>query len=287
MHKLPKKKLPDAPGVYFFTKGRSILYIGKATSLRDRVRSYFAKDLLEIRSALIVRMVSEASGIRVEKTDSVLEALILEAALIKRHQPHYNTKEKSDTSFNYAVLTGEEFPRLFMVRERELMTRQNEFKAVYGPFPNGTQLREALKLIRRIFPYRGENDAPLPNQKRRASRLYEEIGLAPNMERTDAKVYAKTVRQLMLFFEGKKKELLKIISRDMKAYAKVKQFEQASEMKRRVYALQHIQDIALLKSESRIKNHESRIEAYDVAHIQEKNRVGVMTVVEGEEINRR
>ena len=286
MKQFPKKKLPDGPGVYFFKKRKAILYIGKATSLRDRVRSYFAKDLLEIRSALIVQMVEDATSITIEKTDSVLEALILEAALIKRHQPHYNTKEKSDKSFNYAVLTDEEFPRLFTVRERELMTRRDEFKAIYGPFPNGTQLRDALKLIRHIFPYRGERDAPLPNQKRRASRLYEEIGLAPNMERVDAKAYAKTIRQLVLFFEGKKKELLRVIRRDMKAYAKEKKFEAASEMKRRLYALQHIQDIALIRSDASRPN-TYRIESYDVAHMQEKNRVGVMTVIEGQEVNRR
>ena len=297
MKAFPKKKLPDTPGVYFFLgrpkrdeggkKGRAILYIGKATSLRDRVKSYFGKDLIDTRGPLIVKMVEEASSIAVQKTDSVLEALILEAALIKRHQPHYNTKEKSDTSFNYAVLTDETFPRLFTVRERELVTRRDDFKAVYGPFPNGTQLRDALKLIRKIFPYRGENDAPLPNQKRRASRLYEEIGLAPNLTGVDAKEYAKTIRQLMLFFEGKKQQLITLLKRDMKAAAKARDFEFAQEMKRRLFALQHIQDIALIKTTEGSRVDAFRIEAYDVAHIQEKNRVGVFTVVESGEVNRR
>ena len=299
MKHLSKKKLPDGPGVYFFLgrpksgeggkRGPKILYIGKATSLRDRVRSYFAKDLIEVRSPLIAKMVEEATTVTVQKTDSVLEALILEAALIKCHQPHYNTREKSDTSFNYVVLSKEAFPRLFTMRGRELMIRQDECKAVYGPFPNGAQLRDALKLIRRIFPYRGERDAPLASQKRRASRLYEEIGLSPDTSKIGEKEYAKTVRQLMLFFEGKKTALIRAITRDMKTYAKAKQFEMASEMKRRLYALQHIQDVSLLKSTNdKLQAINSfRIEAYDAAHIQETNRVGVMTVVENGESNNR
>src|SRR3990167_7289418 len=108
----PKNKiscLPDAPGVYFFLNSkREILYIGKATSLRDRVKSYFGRDLLSSRSLLIEKMAGESSDIKFQKTDSVLEALILEANLIKKHKPRYNTQEKDDKSWNYVVITDEE-----------------------------------------------------------------------------------------------------------------------------------------------------------------------------------
>jgi len=87
-------RLPSSPGVYFFKKRRDILYIGKATSLRDRVKSYFGKDLISTRGPLLLDMVTQATSIKWQKTDSVLEALILEANLIKRYQPKYNTKEK-------------------------------------------------------------------------------------------------------------------------------------------------------------------------------------------------
>ena len=108
--------LPDKPGVYFFLKGKEILYIGKATSLRDRVKSYFGKDLIETRGPLIVDMVHKASKIEWQVTDSVLEALILEANLIKKHLPKHNTDGKSDKSFNYVCITKEELPKIVVVR---------------------------------------------------------------------------------------------------------------------------------------------------------------------------
>src|SRR3989338_11511491 len=107
------KKFPDTPGVYFFRgRGGKILYIGKATSLRNRVRSYFDGRILETRGPLIAEMLKWATAVTFEKTDSVLEALILEAYLIKKHQPPHNTIAKDDTSFNYVVITREDFPRV-------------------------------------------------------------------------------------------------------------------------------------------------------------------------------
>ena len=102
-----KIKLPDKPGVYFFMKGKTILYIGKATSLKDRTKSYFSKDLIATRGTMILDMVVQADDIKWQETDSVLEALILESALIKKHQPKYNVKEKDDKSWNYVCITNE------------------------------------------------------------------------------------------------------------------------------------------------------------------------------------
>src|SRR3989344_5407330 len=150
MKKINKIKLPEKPGIYMFKKGEKILYIGKATSLRNRVSSYISKRLFEMRGPLLEKMVKEANNISWKVTDSVLEALILEANLIKKHQPPYNTKEKSDKSFNYVVITKEKFPKVIIVRGSNIKNRV--FKKVFGPFPNGIQLREAIKLIRRIFP---------------------------------------------------------------------------------------------------------------------------------------
>ena len=104
------KKLPNKPGVYIFRgPKRAILYIGKATSLRSRVASYFNKNLMGTRGPILVGMVEAAKSVNHIETDSVLEALILEAHLIKKYQPPYNTKEKSNKSFNYVVITKEEF----------------------------------------------------------------------------------------------------------------------------------------------------------------------------------
>src|SRR3989344_9076433 len=118
---IKKFKLPDSPVIYVFRDaGGKPLYIGKAASLRDRVRSYFASDLMAGRGGRIVGMVECARKLTWQKTDSVLEALILEANLIKKHQPPYNVGQKDNKSFNYLVITKEEFPRVLVVRGREL-----------------------------------------------------------------------------------------------------------------------------------------------------------------------
>lgn len=278
---LKKAKLPDAPGVYIFKKGSTILYIGKATSLRDRVRSYFSSDLIATRGPLILDMTVQATMLDWQETDSVLEALILEASLIKKHQPKYNTKEKDNKSFNYVAITSEELPKVLIVRQRNvdfkiLKASGQKLTAIYGPFPNGMQLRDAMKIIRRIFPYIDAQSAKKDNRE-----FYRQLGLSP-----DAKVglgaYKKTIANLKLFFEGKKKRIVSNMKKEMLAYAKKREFERASEIKKRIFALEHINDVALIKSESLqplTSNPAFRIEAYDIAHLSGKNMVGVMTVI--------
>src|SRR3989344_7646737 len=153
MKKVSKIKLPDKPGVYLFKKNNQILYVGKATSLKNRVQSYMSKRLFDMRGPIVEKMIKEADKVDWEITDSVLEALILEAELIKKYKPYYNTKEKDDKSFNYVVITNEEYPRVITMRGKELLSQHGERRKIYGPFPHGSELREALKIIRRIFPY--------------------------------------------------------------------------------------------------------------------------------------
>jgi excinuclease ABC subunit C len=275
------KKLPDSPGVYFFKDAQGqILYVGKATSLRDRVRSYFGSDLIETRGPLLVKMMVEAVKIDFEKTDSVLEALINEANHIKKHQPPYNTKEKDDKSFNYVVITDEEFPRVLTIRGRELEQEKQVYLEKFGPFTQGASLREALKIIRKIFPFR---DKCIPNSGKPCFNA--QIGLCPGVcaGKISVKEYKATIKHITLFFEGKKKALLKSLEKEMRAYAKEREFEKAARTKKTIFALQHIQDIALIKNNARPKKEGEktlRIEAYDIAHMSGTNVVGVMTVVE-------
>ena len=157
--KLTKKKLPDTPGVYFFLGARKqILYIGKATSLKNRVRSYFTYDIKEKRSEFIEKMVLEAKTLEHTQTDSVLEALILETNLIRTHKPVYNTRSKDDKSYNHLVITNEEFPRVLVVRGKDLTEQftEKEIKYEFGPFPSGTLFREALKIVRKLFKFYGD-----------------------------------------------------------------------------------------------------------------------------------
>lgn len=285
-----KKKLPDAPGVYFFLgPKKKILYIGKATNLRSRVRSYFAKDLGDTRGVRIVRMVADAKGIEFRETDSVLEALILEANLIKTHKPHYNVSEKDDKSFNYVVVTKEDFPRVLLVRGKELEATwpKGTVLKTFGPFPHGLQLKEAMRLIRRIFPYR-DTCIPAPQQvaegKKPRPCFNRQIGLCPGVcsGETNKTEYRKLIRHIVLFFEGKKKALLKELEKEMKAFAAEELFEVAAERRGQMFALTHIQDVSLIKEELRAPDlgRSFRIEAYDVAHLMGGAMVGVMTVVE-------
>ena len=293
---LKKKKLPDKPGVYFFTHKKQILYIGKATSLRGRVKSYFGKDLVETRGPLLVDMVFKSSSVDWRETSSVLEALILEAELIKKHQPYYNTKEKDDKSFLSVIITGEKLPRIFTVRARNLKDQTVKVSKVYGPFTNGPQLREALKIIRRIFPF-------LDEKSKNYMEFYKQINLVPDLN--DRKMYLQNIRNIKLFFSGKKKQIIRNLKKEMKTYAKAREFEKAGEIKRQIFALQHINDIALITDSGKEKMNSAvflhpadgtfrqrnssfpfRIEAYDIAHMGGKNMTGVMTVVEDGEVNK-
>jgi len=347
-----KYKLPDKSGVYFFLENREVLYIGKATSLKDRVKSYFAGDLGETpafaegsgvakRGPKIWRMVELANRIEWQETDSVLEALLLETELIKKYQPPYNTREKDDKSYWYVIITNEDFPRILPIRGLELESLKNPYfsksnfekpaklgikiKDQFGPFPYGAEIKEALKIVRRIFPYRdkclpcgasvkqdaprGETsgsleDSPLGAKSRNRCRacFNRQIGLCPGVctgeiSKTD---YRKIVRNIKLFFEGKKKEVLKNLGQEMKKLAKKQEFEKAGRIRNQIFALNHIRDVALLKNkqgvvrsrisgslEKRLLTTELyrtasptsiRIEAYDIAHLSGKATVGAMVV---------
>lgn len=270
------QKLPNSPGIYFFKKGRNILYIGKATSLKDRVKSYWSRDIVHTRGPLIVKMLEEATNVSFIKTDSVLEALILEAHQIKKHQPIYNTKEKDNKSFNYVTFTKEDFPQIIITRG----------SGTYGPFPHSRELKEALKIIRRIFPYR-DNKCKLNGKP----CFNAQIGLCPGMcaGQITKTEYKKTIRHLKLFFEGKKTQLVKSLEKEMKLLAKARKFEEAEKVKKTIFALNHIRDVSLLKNDIttiyRSNNEDDsgkifRIEAYDIAHISGTNTVGVMVVVD-------
>ncbi|OGD68123.1 hypothetical protein A2996_00920 [Candidatus Campbellbacteria bacterium RIFCSPLOWO2_01_FULL_34_15] len=278
------KNIPDSPGVYLFKKGGNILYIGKATSLHNRIKSYFGDDLVLRRGPKITKMMESVDDIDWKETDSVLEALILEANLIKKHNPSANTIGKDNKSYNHVVITNEEYPRIILVREHDLQHKENlgfDIKYQFGPFPYALQLKEALKIVRKIFPFRGEKDlGPRDLSKKKIkSSLNVELGLSPDFSVVLKSDYNKTVRSIKMFFEGKKESLLKKLEKDMKYFVKKQEFEKADKTKRQIFALSHIQDIALLKEQNISEG--NRIEAYDIAHMSEKNRVGVMTVIEG------
>jgi excinuclease ABC subunit C len=276
-------------------KNKEVLYIGKATSLKSRVRSYFALDLMATRGPKLVKMIESFDSIDFQKTDSVLEALILEAKLIKKYQPPYNTKDKDNKSFNYVVITKEDFPKVMLARGRDLEMSKMPFdtdakmskgtfdmKIAYqfGPFPQGTAISDGLVLIRKIFPFRDEKCVPLSG---RPCFNYE-IGLCPGtcVGKVTKEEYKKTIRNIVDFFDGNKKKIIKNLEKQMKDFAKAKEFEKAGEAKRQIFALNHIHDISLIKQENITEKTDLvfRVEAYDIAHTAGRDVVGVMTVLE-------
>jgi excinuclease ABC subunit C len=291
---LAKFDLPDCPGVYLFKAGRSVLYVGKATSLRDRVRSYFDDDLIATRGPRLVDVVTRADRVAYEATPTVLEALVREAALIRQYHPKGNAEGKDDKTFLYAVITAEEIPRVLAIRGKDIDFGKKsfqfsgvtyKFKSAFGPFPSGYQLREGLRLIRRIFPF---YDTPKPvgdKNKHQIARegFYKQIGQYPRL--VEKKAYARTIRKVCLFLAGRVKELRTLLEKQMRECAKDERFEEAAEARRELFALDHIQDVSLIKDENLERGREgaldARIEAYDTAHISGTNAIGVMTVVQG------
>jgi excinuclease UvrABC nuclease subunit len=290
---LKKHNLPDVPGVYLFKQGRKVLYVGKATSLRDRVRSYFDDDLIATRGPRLVDMVTKADRISYETTPTVLEALVREAALIRKHRPPANAEGNDDRTFLYAVITQEDIPRVLAVRGKDIDFKSKKvndgqkLKALYGPFPSGAQLREGLRLIRRIFPFFDTAKPVSADGKQHKAHIEFNAQLRQYPRTFDRKEYRNTIRHVMLYLSGRGKELRVKLNRDMRLAAKEERFEDAAQLRRQLFALDHIQDVSLIKDENRYPQNSAvegnsgyRIEAYDTAHLSGTNAIGVMTVVE-------
>lgn len=275
------KDLPGNPGVYFFysRSERELLYIGRATNLKSRVSSYFSGDMMEKRGPIIDRLISKIVDIKFEQTDSVLEAIILEANLIKKHQPDYNTKEKSNKSFCYLIITDEDYPRLLIKRHRDILegTIKEKVKYSFGPFPSRSILEEALKIVRKIFPFYQKK-----NSYADKSPFYKQIGLSPK-KGIEKREYRKNILNIKLFFEGKKGKVIRGLEKEMKDLAKEMDFEKAAIIRNKISSLKHIKDISLIKEDKFIAKtadlEELRIEAYDISHTSGKNVVGAMSVI--------
>lgn len=295
------KNLPLTSGIYIFKdKKGEIIYIGKATSLKSRVGSYFLNKNQGEYIRPIEKMIAQVEKIKTIETETVLEALILEANLIKKHKPKYNVDGKDDKSFAYFVITKEDFPRVLIVRETDLQkshqssvisnqkksedkkiqnTKYNiQYTKIFGPYTSKIQMQIALKIIRKIFPFHNRRE------KSEKGCLEFQLGLCPGpyagaISKED---YKKNIKGIKMILEGKKKNLLKILEREMLRYSKEEKFEKALELRNKIFALKHIQEIALLRGEE--KNNISqgfRIEAYDISNISGEFAVGSMVVFGG------
>lgn len=278
------KNLPESPGVYLMkgTRGK-ILYIGKAGNLRRRVSSYFSR----AHDSKTERLLAEIKKIDYLKTDTTIEALILESQLIKKYEPLYNAKEKDDKSFLHVLITKEDFPRVLLVRGKSLPIVA---LAKMGPFTSATSIREALRIIRKIFPYNIHLASTIGKYKR--SCFDYELGLCPGtcigaINRTE---YLKNIRNVKLFLSGKKKLLITKLEKEMKGASKKLEFEKAEKLKRQIFSLKHIRDVALIADEKLETNDRGqatrRIEGYDVSNISGTSAVGSMVVFQNSKPNK-
>ena len=286
--KVKNGELPDTPGVYLMKDGKGkVIYVGKATSLKRRVSSYFQRGRFGDGRAHIEEMMPHVRAIDYIQKPTVIEALILEANLVKYYWPHYNVMLKDNKSFLYLVITKEDFPKPLLIRGTELDENSSKkYKAVFGPYTSPRSLRAALDLLRKVFPW----STCEPGRSRPCFyvHLKQCPGVCVNL--IDKKDYQKIIRDLIKFFEGKKDVLVKQYEREMKVAAKEKRFEDAAEWRNKVQFLSHIRDIAMLKKEDddvdKIKMGEAsvnlfgRIEGYDISHISGTSTVASMVVFE-------
>ena len=221
-----RKALPIRPGVYLFKNSQDkIIYIGKALSLKNRVASYFNSSVKDQKTA---RLVSQIKDLDFIQLNSEFEALVLEAKLVREHLPKFNIQLRDDKHPLYIGLTREEYPRIFALRRPELT---KGLKIWFGPFLSGADVRKVLKFTRRIFPYR--SCVKLPAKP----CLYYHLKLCPGMCAFSVPDYKIATRRLQLLFGGRTGELVKQLTREMKALAVKQKFEEAAVVKYQLQAL--------------------------------------------------
>lgn len=226
MHILDLPPLPEQPGVYLWKTGETIIYVGKAKVLKNRVTSYFHGE------GKALRISSEANHLDFIVVRDEVEALLLEANLIKLHRPRYNVLMKDDKHYPFLKLTHEAWPMLMVVRRV-----QQDGARYWGPFPDGGAVRRIKRLTDRIFALR--KNSGFPFKKRRYPCLNHSMGrcLAPCVDKADPAEYAKIVRQVENLLDGKVDELFGSLEAGMREAAKNQDFERAAEIRDQVSAV--------------------------------------------------
>lgn len=219
------KKLPGSPGVYLMHNAKDeIIYVGKAISLKNRVRQYFRKST--VKTAKIEQMVSNISYFEYIVTDSELEALILECNLIKKHRPRYNTMLKDDKSYPYIKVTNEDFPRILF--SRDMKKDKNRY---FGPYTSAGAVKDTIELLRKIYHVRTCNRS-LPKDignGRPCLNYHIHQCDAPCMGYIGSDEYKASVKEAVKFLDGNYVEVLKMLEKKMYDASEKMEFEQAAE----------------------------------------------------------
>ncbi len=269
--------LPESPGVYIFKDSRGqVIYIGKAKSLKKRLQSYFNRFLCAKTQALAAKI----ADIKYIVMPSESQAELLEAALIKDRQPYYNISLKDDKSFPLIKISDEEFPFLSVCRRKK--PEEDDRSLYFGPYTDAASLRQALKVIRRIFGFRSCKRMP------KESCLYFRLKLcpAPCIGNIGAREYKDLINQIRMFLESRYAELLNELARKMSEAAKMRKFEEAAKIRDQINALSvfkqgkgkeiNLNELEGLKDLLRLAKIPDRIEAFDISNIFGKEATGAM-----------
>jgi len=229
------KGLPSSPGVYLFKDARgNILYVGKAVNLKHRVGSYFGGG--QKLTPKLGRMVSKIADLEYFVTASEQEALILELNLIKRHRPRYNVRLKDDKTFPYLKIDlNEDWPRVHITR-----TLKANGGRYFGPFASAKSIRQTLRLLKGIFPFRSCSK-PITGTDARPCLDYH-IGncLAPCIGAVSPQEYAEVVRQVILFLEGKRERVVKELKAQMERASESMDYEKAARLRDQIQAVEQV-----------------------------------------------
>ena len=293
---LTYRLLPQNPGVYIFLDNDDkVIYVGKANNLRSRVSSYFIKSAkLGPKTTLLVSQIYKIKHIRVE---SEIEALLLEARLVKKHKPKFNSRLTDSKAYPYIEITKDSVPKVLQAR-----SDLDKGSIYFGPFPSVGDMRLVLKIVRKIFPFQSVRNHP----KRYC--LYYHLGQCPcpPMFNNDSqlKQYKKDIRRLINFLKGKTKLVVSDLEGERNMFSKNLEFENAIQIQRRIDAIKLVtstftkpefyetninliedqlkDELSDLKQVLNSKGYNltklDRIECYDISNISGKQATGSMVV---------
>lgn len=283
-----KTQIPHKPGIYMYKNSvGKIIYVGKAIDLKSRVSSYFSGD----HDPKTMRLVEEIRGIETIIVESELEALILEANLIKKHLPQFNVRLMDDKGYLYIALSRDEFPKVITTRKQDL----KKFKKYWGPFPASNTVKDTLKILRRVFPW-------CTGSKNGKPCFYYHLNLCPGacVQLISKPDYAKIIHRFSKFLNGEKEDLVNEAFLEMQKASANQEYEKAQAFKKILFGINYLtqknrthmylenpnflqeeDEVALLELQKDLKlDHvPERIEGYDISNISGIHAVGSMVVL--------
>lgn len=282
--------LPNTSGVYkFFDKNNSLLYVGKAVNLRNRVSSYF-KGNLEDRPR-IIPMINQIYDVEYIETNNEIEALVLESAIIRKEQPKYNSDLKDDKSYAYLYInTQDDFPTVKIIRDFNIQKYKKG--KLFGPYPSGRAVKSVFRYLRRLYPFCTSKDPTKPC-------FESQIGLCPGV--VSKEIYSENINGIINFLKGKDLDLIKKLEIQMENESKKLNFEKAAFLRDKLNDLRYLTskidtnnlnseiDYISIKRETEYKlvtklgnelgiDTPLRIECYDISNLSGKHAYGSMTV---------